>query len=144
MLKTKRAYMWAVSDLDDSILPLFTLVFLTMPFPSLPLSTSTATWPPYVHAASANLQQIYENASRALQNEAEGRRIIFHLETIESDVIPVLYALEQTHEFRIAGFADWVRDLGRAFATLQVHAENARNTAIGRCMSYIFINMDNI
>lgn len=103
-----------------------------MVLPPLPPSTSDVPWPAYVHKAYANLKQIYTSALNALQKEAEGRQIMFHVETIERDAMPVLDALHRTREFGVQEFSDWVLDLEERFDTLRLQAENAKDIAAGR------------
>jgi mannitol-1-phosphate/altronate dehydrogenase len=64
--------------------------------------------------------------------EAESHRVHLHLETIERDAIPILTALQDTREYPVASFAEWVIELARTFATLQVDLEQANATLLGR------------
>jgi len=112
-----------------------------MSFPPLPPPLSVTPWPPYVHRACSNLQSIYDSAARALQSETEGNRLTFHLETIERDAIPVLFALQDTRDFGVPLFSEWVLNLARAFERLRVRLEESQSEANGRCVYLAFLTL---
>lgn len=101
--------------------------------PALPPSPAAGAWSVRIHRAHQILVDAYHHASSVLHSQSDAQRIRIHAETIQADIIPVLFALGETAAAEPVP-VNWILDCTSRFGELLVSLHNAEQTQHGQCV----------
>lgn len=96
-------------------------------FPALPVNENAIPWPAMVIAAHEAISDIYAHAARiARQEDSDPLRMIFHIDAITSNAIPVLSALESESNNGFFALSEkWLHDAALLFGDVVVALKKA-------------------
>lgn len=100
---------------------------------ALPQLPQAIVWPLNVLLAHDTLSGIYRHALRVLnQEDTDLLPLLFHLNAIQGDAIPLLDAIE--HDHSASGLEEWLADVvtqfGKLFNALSTYRDNVQNQYI--------------
>jgi hypothetical protein len=113
---------------------------LSPQFPSLPEPLS-GRWSPNIRAAHATLCSIYEHAAQVLdQEDSDPIRVSFHIDTLSSDGLSILEALEAEgdHNPDECLPEDWLHNCASILGDLVVHLYHVKEAVGGQYVSVAY------
>lgn len=97
-------------------------------FPLLPNHPNGEVWTPSVYGAYQAVSDMWHRGAQVLQSEAESGRLKYHADTLTSDAVPILLAME--HHAEEEGLpVHWIHQLTESVGTLISHLCQAQETA---------------
>lgn len=96
--------------------------------PLLPSHPDGAVWSPAVYEAYQAISDMWHRGVQVLQNEAESGRLKYHADTLTSDAVPILLAMEH-HAEKETLPVPWIHQLTESVGTLISQLCRAQETA---------------
>jgi hypothetical protein len=104
--------------------------------PQLPNHPDGAVWSPSVYGAYQAISDMWHRGAEVLQNESESGRLKYHADTLTSDAVPILLAMEQ-HAGEEKLPVPWIHQLTNSVGTLIAQLCQAQESAKQRLV-YLF------